>query len=303
MDLQLVILAAGLGSRYGGGGLKQMETVGPGGTTLMEYSLYDARRAGFGDVVFVIRAEMAEGFGSFGARFGSRVPWRTVIQRLEDVPPGVTLPPGRVKPWGTAQAVLAAADVVRGPCAVLNADDFYGAEAFTALAGFLRQPASDRLPSHAVVGYRLRDTVPEGGAVNRGACRTDSAGWLETIEEVTGIVPAGDGSYSGTGETGKVVLSGDALVSMNLWGFTPAIFDTLRRGWREFFRSGPGGGAREYLLPTAVREAVRRNECRVKVLEAGSRWFGITHAPDGPVVSAALQRLVVEGRYPEHLWE
>lgn len=300
MDLQLVILAAGLGSRYGGGGLKQMETVGPGGTTLMEYSLYDARRAGFGDVVFVIRAEMAEGFESFAARFGSRVPWRTVIQRLEDVPPGVALPPERVKPWGTAQAVLAAADVVRGPFAVLNADDFYGAEAFAALAGFLRRPGSDRLPSHAVVGYRLKDTVPEGGAVNRGACRADGAGWLETIEEVTGIVRTGDGRYSGTGETGKVTLSGDALVSMNLWGFTPAIFEMLRRGWREFFRSEPGG--REYLLPTVVREAVRRSECRVKLLEAGSRWFGITHAADRPVVSGALQRLVAEGRYPEHLW-
>ena len=302
MDLQLVILAAGLGSRYGGGGLKQMETVGPGGTTLMEYSLYDAHRAGFGHTVFVIRAEMAESFGGFAAaRFGSRVPWRTVIQRLEDVPPGVAVPPERVKPWGTAQAVLAAAEVVRGPFAVLNADDFYGAEAFDALAGFLRQPASDRLPSHAVVGYRLRDTVPEGGVVNRGACRTDAAGWLETIEEVTGIVPAGDGHYSGTGDTGKVALSGDALVSMNLWGFTSAIFDTLRRGWREFFRSAPG--TREYLLPTVVREAVRRNECRVRVLEARSRWFGITHAADRPVVSAALQRLVSEGRYPERLWD
>lgn len=302
MDLQLVILAAGLGSRYGGSGLKQMETVGPGGTTLMEYSLYDARRAGFGDAVFVIRAEMADSFGGFAARFGSppRVPWRTVIQRLEDVPPDVPLSPERVKPWGTAQAVLAAADVIRGPFAVLNADDFYGAEAFAALAEFLRQPASDRMPSHAVVGYRLKDTVPKGGAVNRGACRADAAGWLETIEEVTGIVPAGDDRYSGTGEAGKVVVSGDALVSMNLWGFTPAIFDTLRRGWREFFRSEPG--VREYLLPTVVREAVRRDECRVKVLESGSRWFGITHAADRPVVSAALQRLVAEGRYPEHLW-
>ena len=303
MDLQLVILAAGLGSRYGGGGLKQLEAVGPGGATLMEYSLYDARRAGFGEAVFVIRAEMAEGFGDFAAaRFGSGVPWRTAIQRLDDVPPGIVVPSDRIKPWGTAQAVLSAAEMVTGPCAVLNADDFYGAEAFAALATFFGEHATDRPPSHAVVGYRLRDSVPEGGAVNRGACGADAAGWLETIDEVTGLVRAGDGSFTGRGESGEVRLSGDALVSMNLWGFTPDIFDTLRRGWREFFHRGAAGGG-EYLLPTVVREAVGRGECRVKLLEAGSRWFGITHPADRAVVSDALRRLVADGRYPERLWD
>jgi len=303
MDLQLVILAAGLGSRYGGNGLKQLEAVGPGGATLMEYSLYDARRAGFGEAVFVIRAEMADGFRDFAAgRFGSRVPWRTVFQRLEDVPPGIAVPPDRIKPWGTAQAVLSAADHVNGPCAVLNADDFYGAEALAALATFLREHATDRPPSHAVVGYRLRDSVPEGGAVNRGAARADAAGWLETIEEVTGVVRTGDDRYAGRGESAEVRLSGDALVSMNLWGFTPAIFDTLRRGWREFFRQG-APGKREYLLPTVVREAVEWGECRVKLLEAGSRWFGITHPADRTVVLQALHGLVAEGRYPARLWD
>jgi nucleotidyltransferase-like protein len=302
MDLQLVILAAGLGSRYGGSGLKQLEAVGPGGATLMEYSLYDARRAGFGEAVFVIRAEMADGFRDFAAaRFGSRVPWRTAVQRLEDVPPGVAVPHDRAKPWGTAQALLAAADLVSGPCAVLNADDFYGAEAFSALATFFHDHAADRPPSHAVIGYRLRDSVPDGGAVNRGAARADAAGWLETIEEVTGLVRAGDDRYVGRSERTEVRLSGDALVSMNLWGFSPAIFDTLRRGWREFFRQG-APGTREYLLPTVVREAIGRGECRVKLLEAGSRWFGITHAADRAVVSEALRDLVAKGRYPERLW-
>ena len=303
MDLQLVILAAGLGTRYGGGGLKQLEAVGPGGTTLMEYSLYDAARAGFGETVFVIRAEMEEGFRAYAdARFGRRVPWRTAIQRLDDLPPGVALPPERAKPWGTAHAVLAAAGLVHAPFAVLNADDYYGAQAFAALAGFLRQHAADRPPSHAVVGYRLCDTVPEAGAVNRGACRTDAAGWLETIEEVTGLARAGAERFEGRGETGPVTLSGDALVSMNLWGFTAEIFDTLRRGWRDFFAAA-APGTREYLLPTVVREAVRRGECRVKVLETASRWFGITHTADRAIVTAALQRLVADGQYPERLWD
>lgn len=300
MDLQLVILAAGMGSRYGG--MKQLETVGPGGTTLMEYSLYDARRAGFGEAIFVIRAEMAEAVRDFAtARFGARLPWRTAIQRLEDVPSGALVPVDRLKPWGTGHAVLAAAPLIRGPFAVANADDFYGAEAFAALAAFLRDHAGDRPPSYAIAGYRLRDTVSAAGGVNRGACRADADGWLETIEEIKGLVAAGDG-YTGRGESGAPVrLAGDALVSMNLWGFTPAVLEMLRRGLVEFLLSPDARGG-EYLLPAVVRVAVGRGECRVRVLETGSRWFGLTHPGDRPEVAAALRRLVAEGRYPERLW-
>ena len=300
MDLQLVILAAGLGSRYGG--MKQLEGVGPGGATLMEYSLYDARRAGFDEAIFVIRSDMEEAFGEFAnARFGAGFPWRTAIQRLEDVPSGVLVPPDRKKPWGTAQAVLAAADRVHAPFAVLNADDFYDAPSFSALAGHLRAHAGDQPPSYAVVGFRLGDTVPEAGGVNRGWCRADSRGWLESVEEVIRIAPA-PGGFAGAGESGPVVLPADALVSMNLWGFTPAVFDTLRRGFAEFFLSGdPARG--EYLIPTAIRAALERRECRVRVLDAGSRWFGVTHPADRPAVTAALQQLVRNGRYPERLWE
>lgn len=300
MDLQFVILAAGLGSRYGG--MKQLEAVGPGGATLMEYSLYDARRAGFGEAIFVIRADMEAAFQEFAnARFGAKMPWRTAIQRLEDTPSGGMVPPDRKKPWGTAQAVLAAAEHVHGSFAVLNADDFYGAASFSTLVGFLRAHAGDRPSSHAVVGFRLGDTVPDSGGVNRGWCRTDGDGWLESVEEVVGI-ERGPGGFTGTGESGPVLLPADALVSMNLWGFTPAAFDTLRRGFVEFFRSGdPVRG--EYLIPTAVRAALERGECRVRVLDPGSRWFGVTHPADRPVVAAALQQLVREGRYPERLWE
>ena len=300
MTLQLVILAAGLSSRYGG--LKQLEAIGPGGATLMEYSLYDARRAGFGDVVFVIRADMEDLFGEYAAeRFGSRIPWRTAIQRLEDVPPGVPFPAGRAKPWGTAHAVLAAADRVHGPFAVLNADDFYGGRAFAALVEFFEHHADDQPPSYAIVGYRLRDTLSEAGGVNRGVCRPDASGWLHSVEEVIGLARAPDGSYAGCGESGPVRLAGDTLVSMNLWGFTPAVFETLRRGFAEFLRT-PGARDRECLLPNVIREAVRRRGCRVRLLDAGSRWFGITHPADRPGVEAALRRLVTEGRYPERLW-
>ncbi|HJQ65942.1 MAG TPA: NTP transferase domain-containing protein [Gemmatimonadales bacterium] len=284
MTLQLVVLAAGLGSRYGG--LKQLEAVGPAGTTLMEYSLFDARRAGFDDVVFVIRPDMADAFRDFAVRFAGRFSWRLALQRLEDVPAGVTLPASRAKPWGTAHAVLAAAPAIQEPFAVLNADDFYGAAAFAALAAFLRAPAAAGPPHFALVGYRLKDTLSDAGPVNRGVCRIDGAGWLQDIEEVINV--------DGTSDR-------DAIVSMNLWGFTPALFDLLRTGLDRFFQ-GPDALRGEFLLPTVIRQAIANGECRVRVLEPGSRWFGITHQADRPGVEAELRALVTAGRYPERLW-
>jgi hypothetical protein len=221
VTLQLVILAAGLGTRYGG--LKQLEPVGPRGATLMDYSLYDARRAGLRRGGVRHPSRHAGAFGGYAAQFEGRLPWRAALQRLEDLPPGVAAASSRSKPWGTAHAVLAAAPFVRGPFAVLNADDFYGAEAFVALAEFLRRHAGDRPPSHAIVGYRLRDTLSSAGPVNRAMCRIDAEGWLQSIEEVTGLAAGSDAG---------------GVVSMNLWGFTPAVFDTLRAGLVEFFASG-----------------------------------------------------------------
>jgi len=291
---QLVILAAGLGSRYGG--LKQLDTVGPGGATLMDYSVYDAARAGFGEAIFVIRPEMKDAFDGYAERrFGSRVRWHTALQRLEDVPPGTSVPRDRSKPWGTTHAVLAAAQLIRGPFAVLNADDFYGAQAFVTLAEFLRSESA----VHALVGYRLGDTRSAAGTVNRAVCRTSRDGWLETIEEVKDLAMAEDGSFAGRGASGAVRIAGDAIVSMNLWGFQQSVLDTLRAGLREFFR---GVAAEECLLPTVIQTAIDRRECRVRVLEAHSRWFGITHAADRAAVQASLQRLVNEGCYPEQLW-
>jgi hypothetical protein len=290
-----------MGSRYGG--IKQLDAAGPGGATLLEYSLFDARRAGFGDVVFVIRDDLAEPFAALAAaRFGKHISWRTVIQRLADVPAGVTVPARRTKPWGTAHAVLTAAREVRGPFAVLNADDFYGAEAFAALSSFFRDHAQDRPPSWAVVGYRLRDTLTEAGVVNRGVCQIDTDGWLESIEEVTGLEPSSDGRYMGRGVSGPRGLNGDALVSMNLWAFTPAVVDLLRDGFVEFIRSADVL-AGEYLLPTVINQAVRQGAARVRVLDPGSKWFGMTYPADRPRVVAALRQLVAAGQYPERLWD
>ncbi len=296
MKPQLVILAAGLGSRYGR--LKQLDAVGPGGATLMDYSVYDALRSGFGEIVFVIRPDIAATFEELaGARYGVRFPWCTVLQRLDDVPPGAVVPAGRTKPWGTTHAVLAAAPAIRGPFAVLNADDFYGAAAIAAVAQFLKTEAEPS--THALAGYRLGDTRSASGSVNRAICRIGPDHCLETIEEVKGLELTADGRFAGLGESGPVRLASDSIVSMNLWAFQDSVLDTLRKGLSEFFRSSTPD---ESLLPTVVRAAIARGEARVRVLESTSRWFGITHPADREVVVAALRRLVNEGRYPERLW-
>lgn len=220
--LTLVVLAAGMGSRYGG--MKQLEPVGPGGATLMDYSVHDAILAGFHRVVFVIRPNMEEAFGAFAAaRFGRRIEVATAHQRLEAVPPGVVIPPGRAKPWGTSHAVLAAEAVTRGPFAVVNADDFYGRAAIAAAAAFLREPGDQRTPTFALVAYPLAGTLSPTGGVNRGICRVDAAGWLQAIEEVKDIRPAPAPPYPRS-----------TVVSMNLWCFTPAVFPLIRDGFATF---------------------------------------------------------------------
>ncbi|MFI5279332.1 MAG: NTP transferase domain-containing protein [Gemmatimonadales bacterium] len=300
-DLTLVVLAAGMGSRYGG--LKQLEPVGPGGATLMDFAFHDARRAGFTGAVLVIRPEMDEVIGRFAAERSRAFPHITSVhQRLDDVPAGCTVPASRTKPWGTAQAVLAAAGAVRKPFAVLNADDFYGASAFAAVATFLAAQGPKPTPEWAVVGYRLKDTVPAGEkrGVNRAVCRTDAAGFLTTIEEVLDIEPRGE-VFAGRNAAGTVTLSGNELVSMNLWALTPAVFDVLRSAFAAFLGSGRTEGA-ELLLPTVIGDAVARGLASVRVLDAKSEWLGVTHRADRAAVSDALQALVARGLYPERPW-
>jgi hypothetical protein len=297
--LTLVVLAAGMGSRYGG--MKQLDGVGPAGETLMDYSVYDAVRAGFTRVVFVIRPEMEEAFHAFAAgRYGDQISVTTAHQRLDDLPGGYVVPVGRAKPWGTAHAVLAAEPGVTGPFAVVNADDFYGEPAYAAVAQFLQGAAGGTPPAWAVVGYRLRDTLSESGGVNRGVCHTDADGWLQGIEEVTDITVARDG-YSGRAGPTLRHYDGREPVSMNMWAFTPEVFGLLRRGFVRFLHE-EGLHRREYLLPTITQEAVHRGEARIRVLDAGSQWYGMTYPDDRPVVAAALRMLTTSGRYRSPLW-
>jgi NDP-sugar pyrophosphorylase family protein len=288
-----------MGSRYGG--VKQLEPVGPGGATLMDYSIYDALRAGFQKIVFIIRPDLEEAFrATILPRYAGQVEVATAHQRLDAVPEGMSVPADRTKPWGTGQAVLAAEGAVNGPFVVANADDFYGAPAFAATAEFLRHPAGEGPATFALVGYRLKDTLSEHGAVNRGACVVTREGWLEKVEEIYEIAPAANDKLMGRGARGHVELSADALVSMNLWAFHPTIFPILRAGFVRFLQGADAKS--EFLLPAAVQEALTRGVARVRVLDAGSPWFGMTYPADRPRVEQAVAALVRSGVYPARLW-
>lgn len=292
----LVVLAAGMGSRFGG--LKQLTGVGPGGATLLEYSLFDARRAGFGRVVFVIRPEMQADFRSFAeSRLPSSLPWTTCLQRLELPAPPSTRLDERQKPWGTAHAVLAAESSVSGSFAVVNADDFYGREAFESVVTFLRTNRSD----WALVGYLLADTLSAAGGVNRGALHVTPTGALESIEEVLDIARTEDGAIVGLGEAGPRILPEQMLVSMNFWAFNREIFEALHAGFARFL-SRADLARDEYPLPVAIQDILAADDRRVRALAPRSQWFGITYHDDLAGVRNALARLVAAGVYPERLW-
>lgn len=297
--LTLLLLAAGLGSRYGG--LKQLDPIGPGGATLMDYTLWDAWRAGFRRAVFVIRPEMAAAFHeTIRPRYEGRLVLHAAEQRLEDLPAGVTVPPGRQRPWGTTHAVLSAKRYLTDSFAVVNADDCYGAEAIAAAAGFLRAagPMSRR---QGVVGFRLDRTLSPSGGVNRALLERGAGDRLRSVVEVTGIAADGAGGYTGLAGTGSIALASDAIVSMNLWAFTPAILPSLSAAFGRFLTGGPGDRAECY-LPEAVREALERGEVTVEVLPTESRWCGVTYAEDRSWVQGVLREAVGSGAYPERPW-
>ena len=302
----LVVLAAGMGSRYGG--LKQLDPVGGHGQLIIDYSIYDARRAGFETVIFIIKDEIAEAFQSgIGHRLSRVIDVQHAYQRLDDLPPGYTVPEGRVKPWGTSHAVLAARELVQGPFAVINADDYYGPEGFSKIYRYLSEhPDQPGCYEFAMVGYRLGNTVTEHGSVARGVCQQDGGGWLTQVVERTQIEKDGDNArFTEDGGATWTPLSGDTLVSMNLWGFTRSFLDEAQARFPAFLnkalRDNPQKG--EYYLPGVVTQLLEEGRARVKVLPSEEQWYGVTYREDKPVVVRAIADMTARGVYPEQLWE
>lgn len=294
-------MAAGLGSRYGG--LKQLDGVGPGGETVMDYAVYDAARAGVERVVFVIRREMQREFHErCGRRYAGRLEVVYAFQELTELPAGASPPPGRLKPWGTGHAVLCAAASVRAPFIVCNADDFYGAEGYRLLADFLRAPADAPPERHAMVAFELRRTLSEHGTVSRGVCETTADGLLHSVREYTRIEARPDGARH-AGPDGERVFTGHEPVSLNLWGFRTGLFDELRPRFERFLRERGGSDpAAEFFLPAVVDELVREARASVRVLRTSARWFGMTHREDRARVTALLGELHARREYPPCLW-
>ena len=283
----MLVLAAGVGSRYGG--LKQIEPVGPGGERIIDYSVEDALEAGFNQLVFVIRREIEEAFKeTFGRQFEKRAAVQYVFQELDCLPRGVALPPGRKKPWGTGHAILTAADVIEGPFAVINGDDFYGARSFELLAEHLRAKPS----AYAMVGFVLRQTLSEFGRVARGVCEVTPDGFLKSVTELTGIERDGAGARN-TNPAGRIeALSGEETVSMNMWGFTPSIFAHLREQFGEFLQKTGPDEKSEFYIPNVVNRLVGAGRERVRVLRSPDAWFGVTYREDCPRVAEGIRRQI-----------
>lgn len=301
MKPTLVVLAAGIGSRYGS--LKQMDRVGPSGETIIDYSVFDALRAGFGKAVFIIRRDIEADFRQvLAARLGLRMPIETVFQELDDLPPGFSVPAGRTKPWGTSHAVLMAAPKVREPFAVINADDFYGRDAFARMAAFLGGLAADD-NRFSVVGYGLRSTLSDHGSVARGVCEVGPDGLLTGIVERIKIERDGPAIVDRSAEGEPLVLPESTVVSMNFWGFTPLYFERARAAFAEFLTRRGQDPKAEMYIPLVVNEMVQRGQATVAVLPTTARWFGVTYREDKPKVMAELEALVRAGEYPRSLWE
>lgn len=296
----LVVLAAGMGSRYGG--LKQLDAFGPNGENIIDYSIYDAIQAGFGSVVFIIRESFRKDFeDQFGNKFEDKLTVHFVTQELEDLPEGYTLPENRTKPWGTAHAVLMARDVVDVPFAVINADDFYGRGSFVILANYLREMEKNK--DYAVVGYRLKNTLSEHGTVNRGICIEGEEGYLAEVKEIKKIRTEEDGKISYPQQEENVgELKQETLVSMNMWGFLPDYFPLTEEGFKEFLDQHGTEPAAEYYIPTIVDQLIKSGRKKVRLLTSPEHWFGVTYQEDKPAVIESLNTLIAKGVYPENLW-
>jgi dTDP-glucose pyrophosphorylase len=305
MEPTLVVLAAGMGSRYGG--LKQIDRFGPNGETIMDYSVHDARAAGFGKVVFVIRRDFeAEFRAAVGAKYEQRLPVEYVFQQLDDLPSGFAPPAGRTKPWGTTHAIWCARNAVAEPFASINADDYYGRTSFRAVAEHLTA-VGERTPAgpaeYCMVGYPLLQTLSDHAPVARAICRVDARGLLEGLDERLKVERA-DGGARYLDDGGAHPLEGGEVVSMNFWGFTPAVFEQLERHLAAFLRGRAQASEKsECLIPVVVGELLKEEAAAVRVLRTADAWFGVTHPADKPEVIRTIAEMVARGDYPSPIWD
>lgn len=299
MKPTLLILAAGMGSRYGG--LKQLDQMGPNGETIIEYSVYDAIQAGFGKVVFVIRRDIEPAFReALGDKFAQHIEVAYVHQELDNIPAGIEVPAERTKPWGTGHAVLVAADQIQEPFLMINADDFYGREAYVAAAEFLSNVHVAE-STWCLIGYQVKNTLSDFGTVSRGTCQVDENGFLTHIVERTKIGKE-DGKIVDFATEDKEELDPNAPVSMNMMGFSPTVFDTCRTYFEEFIRENYTQPKAEFYIPEVMGRAIKEGSATVKLLTSEANWFGVTYQDDKPIVQQNLQELTNSGKYPSPLW-
>jgi dTDP-glucose pyrophosphorylase len=298
MKPTLLILAAGMGSRYGG--IKQMDAFGPNGETIIDYSIYDAIRSGFGKVVFIIRESFAEEFKSqFERKLSGKVETEYVMQEMDSYIGNFEFTGERTKPWGTAHAVLCAKDVIHEPFAVINADDYYGADAFEKAVKFLQEEVSPK--KYCVIGYQLSKTISENGSVSRGVCEVDYEHNLIGINERTKIFPE-DGKIFYVEDTLKVPLPADTPVSMNFWGFDEHIFDYIQEVFVKFLQDNANNPKSEFFIPTIVDAYINNGKGKIKVIPTSSQWFGVTYKEDAPNVKESIRALIETGVYPGNLF-
>ena len=300
MEPTLVIMAAGMASRYGS--MKQIQQFGPGGETIMDYSIYDAIKAGFKKVVFIIRKDFAEDFKAiFEPKLKGRIEAKYVFQEMDKYLDGYSVPAERKKPWGTSHAILCAKEAVNEPFAVINADDFYGADAFKKAADFLKSECSPTV--YAIIGYQLANTLSEHGTVSRGVCEVDEKGNLVGIKERLKISRQNGVMVDEESETKKVELAEEVKASMNFWCFHPSVFNFIEEGFQVFLKENIDNPKAEYLIPFTADQWIKAGKGVIKVIPTSSKWFGVTYKEDAPVVQRSLNELVQRNEYPNNLWK